>query len=75
MFQKIDVDESGTLDKSEVKTLVDETGVANMSDRDYDILFATIDLDDNGTLDFAEFYAFLIFISFKKSDDDNFEEA
>jgi len=55
MFKKIDEDGNGNLSKDEVKGLVDEAGVANMSDRDYATLFSSIDLDGNGTLDFVEF--------------------
>jgi len=72
MFKKIDVDDNGNLDKSEVKGLVEEAGVANMSDRDYDILFASIDLDGNGSLDFAEFCAF--FTSISAADADSFKD-
>jgi len=75
MFQKIDIDGNGNLDKSEVKGLVDEAGVENMSDRDYDVLFASIDLDGNGTLDFTEFCAFFASISVDESSEDKFEEA
>ena len=34
-----------------------------MSEKDYDILFASIDIDGNGTLDFAEFSALFAAIS------------
>ena len=33
MLKKIDTDGNGNLDKSEMKGLVEEAGVANMSDR------------------------------------------
>jgi len=72
MFKKINVDGNGNLDKSEVKGLVEEAGVANMSDRDYDILFASIDLDGNGSLDFAELCAF--FTSISAADADSFKD-
>jgi len=72
MFQKIDVDGNGNLDKSEVKGLVEEAGVVDMSGRDYDILFASIDLDGNGSLDFAEFCAF--FTSISAADADSFKD-
>jgi len=75
MFQKIDIDGNGNLDKSEVKGLVDEAGVENMSDREYDVLFASINLDGNGTLDFTEFCAFFASISVDESSEDKFEEA
>ena len=71
MFKKIDADGNGNLSKDEVKELVEEAGVANMSDRDYDILFGSIDLDENGTLDFTEFCAF--FASMPVATVDNFD--
>ena len=59
-----------------MKGLVDEAGVANMSDRDYDVLFASIDLDENGTLDFTEFCAFFAPISIAETGTDRqFEDA
>ena len=57
MLKKIDADGNGNLSKDEVKELVEEAGVANMSDRDYDVLFGSIYLDGNGTSDFTEFCA------------------
>lgn len=66
-FKKIDADGNGNLSKDEVKGLVEEAGVANMSDSDYNTLFSSIDLDGNGTLDFAEFCAF--FASIPKTSD------
>jgi len=76
MFNKIDADGNGNLSKVEVKGLVDEAGVANMSDRDYDVFFNCIDLDKNGTLDFAEFCAFFASISVSENrNDDSFAEA
>mmetsp|Transcript_21488 Transcript_21488/g.32649 ORF Transcript_21488/g.32649 Transcript_21488/m.32649 type:complete len:482 (-) Transcript_21488:45-1490(-) len=74
MFEKIDIDGNGSLDKDEMKGLVEEAGVKNMSDRDYDLLFASIDLDGNGTLDFVEFCAFFASISIDESSKDTFEE-
>jgi len=71
MFKKIDVDGNGSISKDEVKVLVDEAGVANMSERDYNVFFGCIDLDENGTLDFAEFCAFFASIS----SSDNFDDA
>eukprot|EP01083_Nonionella_stella_P190753 706378_1 len=75
MFQKIDTDGNGRLDKGEVKGLVEEAGVVNMSDRDYDLLFASIDLDANGTLDFVEFCAFFASIDIAEGVHDTFEDA
>jgi len=62
MFEKIDVDNNGTLDKGEIRGLMEES-VANMSNKDFNILFASIDLDGDGTLDFAEFCAFFTCIT------------
>ena len=77
MFQKNDDDGNGNggVDKDEMKKLVEEAGVANMSDRDYDVLFASIDLDGNGTLDFVEFCAFFASINVKEGNDETFEDA
>ena len=59
-----------------MKKLVEEAGVANMSDRDYDILFASIDLDGNGTLDFVEFCAFFASINVEEEGNhETFEDA
>jgi len=74
MFQKIDTDGNGSLDKGEMKGLVEGAGVVNMSDRDYDLLFASIDLDENGTLDFVEFCAFFASIKVEEGAHDNFED-
>lgn len=74
MFTKIDTDGNGNLSKDEVKGLVEDAGVASMSDRDYDVLFNSIDLDKNGTLDFAEFCAFFTSISVE-DEKDSFDEA
>lgn len=75
MFQKIDTDGNGYLDKGEMKGLVQEAGVVNMSDRDYDLLFASIDLDGNGTLDFVEFCAFFASINIEEGAHDTFDDA
>lgn len=83
MFNMIDDDANGILDKSEVRSLMDEAGVNNMSDKDYDVLFAAIDLDGDGTWDFTEFCAFFASISSlsvyvedctSQADNDTFEE-
>ena len=58
MFNKIDADHNGNLSREEIKELVTQAGLVEMSERDYDILIASIDLDGNGTLSFAEFCAF-----------------
>ena len=64
MFGRIDVDGNGSLSMDEIKGLVEEAGVAQMSDNDYKILFASIDIDDNGSLDFVEFCSFFAAISY-----------
>jgi len=63
MFEEIDVDGNGHLDKNEVKALVEKAGVTNMTDRDYQVLFNSIDIDHNGVLNFTEFCAFFASIS------------
>eukprot|EP01083_Nonionella_stella_P002333 6731_1 len=67
MYDMIDDDNNGILEKSEVRSLIDEAGVNSMSEKDYDILFAAIDLDGDGTLDFMEFCAFFASISVEES--------
>jgi len=76
MFNKIDADGNGVLTKDEVKGLVEEAGVGDMSDTDYDILFASIDTNGNGTLEFVEFCAFFAAISSDNdSNDDEFNDS
>jgi len=75
MFKRIDVDGNGVLSKDEVKGLVEEAGVGDMSAKDYDILFASIDTNVNGTLEFVEFCAFFAAISSDNdSNDDEFND-
>lgn len=69
MFDKIDVNHDGALSKEEIKGLVEEAGVATMSDNDIDILFSSIDFDGNGSLDFTEFAAFFAAIASKEGDE------
>jgi len=71
MFKKIDTDGSGDISKDEIKNLVDDAGVANMSEKDYAILFSSIDINGNGTLDFAEFSAFFAAICNEHEEFDN----
>jgi len=68
MYDMIDDDCNGVLEKSEVRSLIDEAGIDSMSEKDYDILFAAIDLDGDGTLDFMEFCAFFASISVGESE-------
>lgn len=68
MFDMVDDDNNGILEKSEVKSLVDEAGVGHMSEKDFEILFAAIDLDGDGTLDFMEFSAFFQSIAVADTD-------
>ena len=75
MFKTIDDDGNGNIDKDEMKKLVEEACVANMSERDYNVLFASIDLDENGTLDFVEFCAFFASINVEEGNDETFEDA
>jgi len=72
MYKEIDADDNGKLSKDEIKGLINDAGVADMSDKDYDVLFSSVDIDGNGTLDFAEFCAF--FAYFKVENVDKFNE-
>lgn len=46
-FDSIDIDKSGTISKEELHAFIVNSNVANLSDKDFDVLFATIDIDSN----------------------------
>eukprot|EP01052_Picozoa_sp_SAG31_P039102 SAG31_NODE_5351_length_2593_cov_0.929832_2_plen_345_part_00 len=54
IFDCIDVDKSGTLDRQELKQLLEYFSLPN-SDRDLDAAMAAMDDDMSGEIDFAEF--------------------
>jgi hypothetical protein len=61
-FDSIDADKDGAVSKDELRTFIANGNVATISDKDFDVLFATIDLDGNASLDFTEFCAFFAYI-------------
>ncbi|CAK1357991.1 Calcium-binding mitochondrial carrier SAL1 [Cercospora beticola] len=61
LFQSIDKDHSGKLDKGELSSAFERAGVAVSSAR-LDRFFSYIDKDRDGTIDFNEWRDFLLFI-------------
>ena len=59
LFQQIDVDGSGQVDRNEFRTAL-HTTEPSMSDRDIDRLFSAIDQDDNQEISFLEFVAAMV---------------
>lgn len=58
-FKRIDADHNGYLTKSELKAFVNSGKIGEMTDSDFNALFAALDVDGNGTVDFTEFCAFM----------------
>jgi hypothetical protein len=58
LFQEIDKDGSGELDKEELADLVTRLGI-NLSPRRIDEIFYMYDVDQGGTIDMSEFLAFI----------------
>ena len=54
LFDEIDTDGGGTLDRGEIKALADKLGVA-MSKRELDLAMKEMDEDGSGEVDFEEF--------------------
>ena len=54
LFDEIDTDGGGTLDRGEIKALADKLGVA-MSKRELDLAMKGVDEDGSGEVDFEEF--------------------
>jgi len=70
-FQKIDVDENGTISKAELKQIMMDSNGADLSDRDFEILYSSIDIDGDGALSFSEYAAFFASIA---NDGNTFED-
>ena len=56
IFDELDEDGSGALDRDEVRSLVTQLGM-DASEKDVDAAMAVMDTDGNGTVDFDEFCA------------------
>ena len=56
VFDTMDVDHSGSLDRDEIAQLVESMAGDLLSEEDLDGALAPMDLDGDGTVDFSEFY-------------------
>jgi Ca2+-binding EF-hand superfamily protein len=56
LFDRIDVDGSGTLDRNEISMLATKMG-RGLKAEELDAAMAAMDKDGNGTVDFDEFYS------------------
>ncbi|EME40444.1 hypothetical protein DOTSEDRAFT_74125 [Dothistroma septosporum NZE10] len=61
LFQTIDKDHSGALDRNDLQSAFERAGVA-VSGARLDRFFSYIDKDHNGTIDFSEWRDFLLFL-------------
>lgn len=55
VWRKVDVDKSGTLDKDEVRQVLEEMGWDDITDEMADEMMVVIDADGSGEVDFEEF--------------------
>ena len=55
LFDKIDLDGSGTIDKHELKAALNESKQHEHTDRQVELLFAATDEDGSGEIDYQEF--------------------
>jgi hypothetical protein len=60
VWAKVDVDHSGTLDKGEVRQVLEEMGWESVTDEMADEMMAVIDADGSGEVDFDEFSAWFL---------------
>ena len=64
IWRQFDTDNSGTLDRTEARALVEKAladlGHMGCSDEDFNELFAIIDKDNNGSLDPIEMFEFML---------------
>ena len=61
-FDSLDRDGDGYVTKSEVKDFLETSSVAELDDKDFQVLFATLDLNHDDKIDFTEFCAFFAII-------------
>ena len=73
MFQKVDTDNSGLIDKSEFRGLISSSGISKFSDADFELLYKSVDTDGSGEVDFLEFCSF--YASIPDSEEEAFAEA
>jgi len=59
-FRTLDVDGSGKIEKSELKTLLESTGQTDVSDKKIADMMNEADKDKDGKLDFEEFMAMIL---------------
>ena len=58
LFNALDVDGNGTLDKEEVGRLINQVMLTEVTPAAVDVAFGEMDGDGSGAVDFAEFLAF-----------------
>ncbi|CAN0145955.1 unnamed protein product, partial [Hapterophycus canaliculatus] len=56
VFDSLDIDGSGTIDNTELKSLLSAMGV-RMNDAELRVALSTVDADGSGDVSFSEFYA------------------
>mmetsp|Transcript_4784 Transcript_4784/g.11942 ORF Transcript_4784/g.11942 Transcript_4784/m.11942 type:complete len:474 (+) Transcript_4784:74-1495(+) len=61
-FDSMDGDGDGHVTKAEVKAFLESSPVAELEDKDFEVLFATLDLNHDDMIDFTEFCAFFSII-------------
>lgn len=60
VWERVDTDHSGTLDKQEVCLVLKEMGWEDITDQTGDEMMAVIDADGSGEVDFAEFSSWFL---------------
>ena len=58
MFNALDVDGNGTLDREEIGRLINQVMLTNVNEDVVNIAFEEMDADRSGAVDFFEFVAF-----------------
>lgn len=61
-FDSLDKDGDGDVSKQDFKAFLDSSTVAELDDKDFEVLFATLDINGDHQIDFTEFCAFFAII-------------
>eukprot|EP01043_Picozoa_sp_COSAG02_P063294 COSAG02_NODE_8932_length_2395_cov_1.323171_2_plen_134_part_00 len=75
VFNMLDIDGTGVLQRDQVHRLVQEIDGTELSDEDLDAAMAAMDDDGNGTVDFQEFSDWWIKRTEEDIDDDQSDES